>query len=150
MLLPRRAFTISKCNSLFELQIRFVNLIVKICCRLARQHNLCDSQIRKVIARKINFQRNHIITSSTSTNIIIMLQNILAFMLFDAASSYNFVKRYLQVIRQDAAQTKTFRWRRSARRSSSPQMNGLVFIFRFNVNVSFKFLKTNPQGKWNA
>ena len=68
-------------------------------------------------------------------------------MLFDAASSYNFVKRYLQVIRQDAAQTKTFRWRRSARRSSSPQMNGLVFIFRFNVNVSFKSLKYESSGK---
>ena len=68
-------------------------------------------------------------------------------MLFDAASSYNFVKRYLQVIRQDAAQTKTFRWRRSARRSSSPQMNGLVFFFRFNVNVSFKSLKYGSSGK---
>ena len=68
-------------------------------------------------------------------------------MLFDAASSYNFVKRYLQVIRQDAAQTKTFRWRRSARRSSSPQMNGLVFFFRFNVNVSFKSLKYESSGK---
>ena len=76
-----------------------------------------------------------------------MLQNILAFYVIWRGSSYNFVKRYLQVIRQDAAQTKTFRWRRSARRSSSPQMNGLVFFFRFNVNVSFKSLKYESSGK---